>query len=176
MSRERVFDRLEAFASFNGLTKTAGRKKTPMVDRKALQKQLEAARSQFVSSREQYEQANQQLAEMQKRVDAFQTQMNEARQNVLTLSERLQTMDLTGANAYRDRNSVTTYYIGGKEHAVERGESPLDIRTIPYSDFKRKQKELEEASLAEETEDDSKEQDPDLLFASDIFSQEINNI
>lgn len=169
MAIERVFNRMSRLANMGApMVKTAAKqqkkKSKKFHERKDVQKALDGSRAEYIRLKQEYEQANRELAKLQQEVDMLQSQMNKAREEVLSNSDRLQTMDLSGANACKDRKDMTTYIIDGKEHVVNKGDSPLDMEIMTLREFMSKQKEGDEDS------------DPDMDFAANILSSDFSRI
>ena len=175
MSREKIFDRLKEFAEITDPKFVATARTKSIIDRKMAQRNLDASRQKFTETRQAYEEANARLAEQQNLVDQLQSQLNESRQNLLSWSETLRTMDLSGANACRDRkdhdgNPMKTYYIGNREHVVNDCDSPIDVQVKPYRQYMQEKNEEYDKipGLDDEPADDAEDSFADAIVSSDF--------
>jgi multidrug efflux pump subunit AcrA (membrane-fusion protein) len=164
MKRQRIFDRLEKLARI-------GRQ-----SRNDVNDALDGARGQFGASKSQLDEAQQKLDALQQEVEQLTQAFEDARTNLLELTNLSQIMDLTGATEARDRKGLRTFMVGGKEHEIDAG----DLKDIKMTPFSKKKKESEEDTEDTNDSDDGKKKetftadvsladDPDLAFASDII-------
>lgn len=108
--------------------------------RKELDKELARARKEFGKAKTEFDAASAQLDALQAKVNHAQQQMSNARQNIVNLTNHIQMMDLTGANAVRDRGDVRTYIMDGKEYHAEKTDNN-DVRLTPWKEYKQSKKE-----------------------------------
>ena len=128
--------------------------KTQITDRKKLAAQLDKIRAEFAKVTQNHKAATAELAKKQQEVDDFISQRNDLRDKIIQLSNNLRTMDLTGAQACRDRKGIPTFYIGKKEFAVNDSNDSDDFDS--------------DVALVDD-EDEDNDFDDDLSFASDII-------
>lgn len=135
------------------------------MSRKELERNLAKARKRFEGSRAQYNSTSTQLQDLQQANDQARTSMQQAQQDMSTLYDTLQTMDMTGANAARDRSDVRTYYVDGKEYHVDKSDAN-DIKMTPWKKYKaeRAEEECMDCGDADDVDVD------DIANAADTFA------
>ena len=165
MKRDRIFDRMHKLARI-------GRQ-----SRKEVAEALDGARGGFGSSKSQLEEAQQKMNALQQEVERLTSAFEDARSNLLELTNLSQVMDLTGSGETRDRKGLRTFMVGGKEHEVDAGDMK-DIKLSPYSKkLKGPEEEDEDSNSTDDVKKDpisfspdvSLADDPDVAFASDII-------
>lgn len=117
--------------------------------RKELDKDLVKARKEFAKAKAEFDAASAQLDSLQTKVNNAQEQMANARQNIINLSTHIQMMDLTGANAVRDRGDVRTYLMDGKEYHAEKTDDN-DVRLVPWKEYKQSKKDEKDACMTDD--------------------------
>jgi hypothetical protein len=105
------------------------------VSRKDLERSLLKARKRFDESRALYNSSSAQLQDLQQVNDQARTSMQQAQQDMSTIYDTLQTMDMTGAESARDRSDVRTYFVDGKEYHVDKSDTN-DIKMTPWKEYK----------------------------------------
>jgi len=122
--------------------------------RPQLEKELKENRKRFEKARLDYDKHNGQLAGLQQKVEDCRNEMAAARKNLGDIHSCIQTMDLTGANAIRERGDERNYMINNKEYSVDTSDAD-DIKITPWT---RKKK-----NDSPETSEESFEEDEDSL-------------
>ena len=107
---------------------------------KDFQKDLEVGRKTFRKAKGEYESASAELQALQVKVEKAQREMTDARRTVWEMSNHIQTMDLTGANAVRDRNNSCTYLVDGKEFHADKDDKG-HVNLVSWKDYRKQQKE-----------------------------------
>lgn len=115
-----------------------------MQSRKELEKELSKARDIFNVARAEYDTSSTQLQALQEKVNTSQQTMINARNQIIALSNRMQIMDLTGANAVKDRGDNCTYVVDGKEYKVDKNDA--DINMTLWKDYKKQKEDEQKAS------------------------------
>lgn len=122
--------------------------------RKELDKEMGKIRKEFANAKAVYDSSYAQLNALQAKVDSAQQKMQEARQALINISSQIQMMDLTGANATRDRGDVRTYLVDGKEYHAEKSEDGNDVNMVLWKEFKLKKLDSKKEKSEEDTDDD----------------------
>ena len=143
-------------------------------NRKQLEKELARSRRQYLSTRTAYYDSLQELQELKERVEKLEADMNNHQQEVLELNRQMQVMDLTGAEAIRNRGDDTNFMIDGKECYVNDSNLP-DIEIIPWKEYKRKKKEEAEANDQAMASDGADGVSFDSGFADDFSLEDLIN-
>ena len=171
MSRERVLERLAALSEISSGKVAVAKKKKTIKTRKDLHKSIEVNRASVIALKKQLSEAEALLKSQTENVERLRKMLDDVKSYLLRDSNNLQTMDLSGADALRERrmgdNSFATFYIGGKEVGVKRDDSNGAIDTIPLTDYlasfeKPVEEPKEEANDAEDFSDAN--------FVQDLFS------
>jgi hypothetical protein len=110
-------------------------KTSAVSSRKQTESQLEKAKRDYLRAKAQYESGMAELSRLQAQVDASKAQMLTARTSIIDLGGHIQTMDLSGASAIRDRGDVKTYLVDDKEYVVDKSDVN-DIKMTPWREYK----------------------------------------
>jgi len=105
-------------------------------ERSDIEKALKKARAEYAKAQKEYYTSKAELSSLQERVDNADLHMAKARQAIMALTNHIQTMDLTGASAIRDRGEDSNYIIDGKEYYIDISDSD-HIRKIPWKEYKK---------------------------------------
>ena len=120
-------------------------------NRKALEKTLNKARTQFNDARVEYESTNEQLQVLQTQVSDAQQRMVEARNIITTIGNQLQIMDLSGAGAISETKGDVSYVIDGKKYHADKNDKN-EVSVIQLKEWK-KQKQTDEDSDDSDTDE-----------------------
>lgn len=139
-------------------------KRAKITSRKYVDSTLEKTRRAYAKAKADYDVSSAELISVQRRVDEAQARMSESRAALLDLTEKARVMDLTGAQALRDRGSETNYIIDGKEYHVN-DKDVNNLQMMPWKEYKRTPKPeydpleelLADDGAAEDSEPDEKD-------------------
>lgn len=106
--------------------------------RRVLEKTLERARKRFAMAKKLYDQCSKEMTNVTSRLGKAEEEMEASKKELLRISRHIQTMDLVGGEAIKNRGDIDTFMIGGKEFVVD--DDKNDAKT-PYKEWKRKKEE-----------------------------------
>lgn len=107
-------------------------------NRKALEKELNKARAEFVSYQNAYKKSLNDYNEAERMLESAREGMNEARKKILDITKFIQTMDLTGAEGVNQRGDSVNYIMDGKEYHIDTT-NVNNPQYIPWKEYKKMQ-------------------------------------
>jgi peptidoglycan hydrolase CwlO-like protein len=165
-----------------GLLKIAA--ESSVLSRKNLGKDYDKVLKEFQKIKAQFDDAMHKQKEAQKIVESLQGRMDELKNTLIGLGQKMRDADLVGAHSIRERKEGPTFMIGKDEYVLDKDDDG-NMATVMYRDWKKNrakaQKDLEEQD-AEDSADsqDGQEFSADVSFGNDQddfdFVNDIANI
>jgi len=166
-----------------GLLKLAAGSKT--LSRKNLGKDYDKALRQFQKIKSQFDAAMQKQKEAQKVVESLQGRMDELKDTLINLGQKMRDADLVGAHSIRERKEGPTFMIGKDEYVLDKDDDG-NMATVMYRDWRRNRSRAEQELEGQDAEDSAAAADgqefsadvslgddgDDLDFVKDITSIE----
>jgi len=134
------------------------------MDAKSVNKMLSDAQKAFAKARQEYTDANSQLAGLQARVDAAQSEMSAARKAMVDINHAAQTMHLTGAEGLKQEKGGDYSYIVDGDRMYADTSDFENINLVPWKEY-----------LASKKESDDENDDEDSEISDDEYSESIDS-
>lgn len=138
MDRIQRYNALLAFASTN---------------RKQIEKELSAVRNQFLKLKTLVDDAEAEFEAAKSKVDNNKGELSSLKEKLIELTDIIKTMDLTGAEATKERKGNRSYKIRGKDYHVDTSDIN-NVQVTPWREYVAKAGEGKDIPEAEEEIDE----------------------